>query len=76
MCTISMKMDVTPNYKNAGNSGIPLFERHKSIERKKNQGYKYNRGNTSTIRGKQRNNRNTEVQQKQTTMQHTQKRTI
>ena len=33
--------------------------------------------NTSTIRGKQLNNRNFEVQQKtKTTMQHTEKRTI
>ena len=31
---------------------------------------------TSTIRGKQRHNRNTEVQQQKTTMQHTQKQTM
>ena len=43
----------------AGNSSLPLFIGHKSIKRKQV------RGDTSTIRGKQRNNRNTELHQKQ-----------
>ena len=52
---------------NKGNSSIPLFKNHKSIERKQNN----TEENTSTIWEKQRNNKNIEVQQIQTPMQYT-----
>ena len=44
-----------------GNSSIPLFEIHKSIERKKNKSELQTKteDNTSNIRGEIRNNRNT-----------------
>ena len=44
-------------YLDKGNSSLPLFKSHKAVERKQ-------KGSTSAIRGLQRNNRNTEVQQK------------
>ena len=44
---------------NKGNSSKPLFESHKSIERKQSGLQTKTEVNTSTIRGKQRNNRNT-----------------
>ena len=45
---------------NKGNSRIPLFETHKSIERKNKSGLQTKtEGNALNIRGEQRHNRNT-----------------
>ena len=62
-------------YVNKGNKSITLFKSHKSIERKNKYGLQFETEvKTSTIRGTQRNNRNTEVQQKtKRIMQQTQR---
>ena len=57
-------------YLNKGKSSIPLFGSHKLIGKKKSEIQTRTKGNTSTIREKQRKNRNTAVHKKQTTMQH------
>ena len=49
---------------NKGNSSILQFESHKILRENKSGLQTQTEGNTSAIRGKQRNNRNTEVQQK------------
>ena len=49
---------------NKGNSSIPMSKIHRSIERNISGLHTKIEGNTSTTGGKQRNNRNTEVQQK------------
>ena len=64
---------------NEDNSSRPLFESKKSMRENKSGLQTKTEGNKSTasLKGKQRNNRNTEVQHTQKkTMQHTLKRTI
>ena len=51
---------------NKVNSSIPLFNSNKSILLKQIRVTNQNRGNTSTVRGNQLDNRNTELLQKQT----------